>query len=178
MAFDADYACMTSGIERRAAPQPSAVPSLEGGADPLTGLANRRSWDKALGFALRPGDRKICVLLIEFDRFGEPDRDQGDRQGDQLLAEAAAAWTDVLRGEDLLARLGGGKFAVIIIGVPIERARAIAERLLSVVPATEAVSVGIASWDHVEAAEQLVARAEVALRDAKAAAGDHTAVAA
>jgi diguanylate cyclase (GGDEF)-like protein len=168
---------MRTGIERRAAPQAPAVASLEGGADPLTGLANHRSWDTALGFALRP-DRKVCVVLIEFDRFGDADRDQGDRRGDQLLAEAAVAWTDVLRGEDLLARLAGGKFGVIVVGVPVERVQAIAERLLSVVPDGEPLSAGIAAWDEVEGAEQLFARAELALRGAKAARTGHTAVAA
>ncbi|MHB8689735.1 MAG: GGDEF domain-containing protein [Solirubrobacteraceae bacterium] len=165
---------MTTGIERRATPQPPAVPLPEGGADPLTGLANQRSWDTALGYALRPRDRKVCVLLIDFDGFTEYSR----AGGDQLLAEAAAAWMDVLRGEDLLARLGGGKFAVIIVGVPIDRAHAIAVRLLSTVPGAASVSVGIAAWDDVEPAEQLVARAEVALAEAKVAAGDRTAVAA
>jgi diguanylate cyclase (GGDEF)-like protein len=169
---------MTTGLERRAVPQPPAVPLIEGGADPLTGLANQRSWDKALGFALRPGDRKVCVLLIDFDRFAEYSHDHGDHSGDVLLAEAAVAWTDVLRGEDLLARLGGGKFAVIIVGVPIERAHAIGGRLLSVVPHNVSLSIGIAAWDHVEPAEQLVARAEGGLRDAKAARSDHTVVAA
>ena len=140
------------------------------GTDPLTGAANRRAWDEELAAGLVRASRDglpLAVALIDLDDFkGFNDR-FGHQAGDRLLKEAAAAWRNTLRASDVLARIGGDEFAILLPGCPLDMAATIAERLRGAVPAAARCSVGVAVWNGREAGAQFVARADRALYDAK-----------
>jgi diguanylate cyclase (GGDEF)-like protein len=139
------------------------------GTDPLTGTANRRAWDDEIAGAIQQADldaRPLAVALLDLDDFkGYNDR-FGHQAGDRLLKEVSAAWQSILRTSDLLARIGGDEFAVLLSGCSLETAAQIAERLRSAVPAANC-SVGVAAWARAETVEELLARADEALYDAK-----------
>jgi diguanylate cyclase (GGDEF)-like protein len=140
------------------------------GTDPLTGSANRRAWDEELSLALIRGARDglpLSMAIIDIDDFkGFNDRN-GHQAGDRLLKESAAAWRSILRASDVLARIGGDEFGVLLPGCALEKAASIADRLRAAVPASAGCSVGVAVWDGRETAAGLVARADRALYDAK-----------
>ncbi len=139
------------------------------GTDPLTGCANRRAWDEELEAALIRAERDghpLSVALVDVDDFkGFNDRN-GHQAGDRLLKEVVAAWQGILRVADVLARIGGDEFAILLPGCNIGMAARIAERLRSAVPVAQC-SVGVVVWNGVETAEQLLARADAGLYDAK-----------
>jgi len=138
--------------------------------DPLTGLPNRRVWDEDLARELARARRhggSLCLALLDLDRFKAFNDDHGHQAGDELLAAAATAWRPELRATDTLARYGGEEFAVLLPHSDATSARAVVERLLAAVPFGQTASAGIAVWDGVERAEQLLARADAALYRAK-----------
>jgi diguanylate cyclase (GGDEF)-like protein len=141
--------------------------------DPLTQLANRRSFDSFLmanAASSRLSGRTMALLLLDIDRFKEVNDTYGHAHGDDCLRQLAEILTLQLRQErDFLARLGGEEFAVILLDNSLDQVRAIAERLRSSVaamPITHArlgsshpltVSIGAAVW---EASSGLVCQAE------------------
>ncbi|TFG71793.1 MAG: GGDEF domain-containing protein, partial [Solirubrobacterales bacterium] len=96
----------------------------------------------------------------------------GHQAGDRLLREAAEVWEDALRKTDMLARYGGEEFAVALPNCDHEAAAALIERLREETPSGESCSAGLATWDQLESADQLVGRADLALYDAKQAGRD------
>jgi diguanylate cyclase (GGDEF)-like protein len=142
---------------------------LLAGTDPLTGCANRRAWDEELHAALVRAERDghpLSVALVDLDDFkGFNDRN-GHQAGDRLLKEVAAAWQTILRMSDVLARIGGDEFAILLPGCSLGMAAQIAERLRCAVPVAKC-SVGVAVWNGVETAEQVLARADAGLYEAK-----------
>jgi diguanylate cyclase (GGDEF)-like protein/PAS domain S-box-containing protein len=138
--------------------------------DPLTGLPNRRVWDEDLERELARARRhggSLCLAMLDLDRFKAFNDHHGHQAGDQLLAAAAAAWRPALRATDTIARYGGEEFAVLLPHSDEEGARRVVERLLECVPLGQTASAGIAAWDGAESAQQLLARADAALYDAK-----------
>ncbi|HEY3024401.1 MAG TPA: GGDEF domain-containing protein, partial [Actinomycetota bacterium] len=142
---------------------------LLAGTDPLTGAANRRVWDEEASRALTWAEQEgmpVTVAVIDLDDFkGYNDRN-GHQAGDLLLKEAAAAWQAILRVSDVLGRMGGDEFAVLLPGCTLEMGAAISQRLREAVPAARC-SIGVAEWDHLSGTEQLLARADAALYGAK-----------
>ena len=139
------------------------------GTDPLTGTANRRAWDDELSSAVEQAEfdgRPMSVALIDLDDFKGFNDTYGHQAGDRLLKEVSAAWQAILRMSDVLARIGGDEFAVLLPGCSLETASQIAARLRAAVPAANC-SIGVASWDRVETVEELLARADAALYEAK-----------
>ncbi|GAA0485626.1 hypothetical protein Ade02nite_09170 [Paractinoplanes deccanensis] len=138
--------------------------------DALTGVPNRRAWDlelsREMAKAVRSGER-VAVALIDIDHFKRYNDTHGHPAGDRLLKEAAAAWRDQLRAGDLLARYGGEEFGVLLIGQSIDTAVAVLDRMREVTPQGQSFSAGVALWDGHEIPEQLVARADEALYEAK-----------
>ncbi len=148
--------------------------------DELTGLPNRRAWQEALPRELTRGarsDEQLCVAMLDLDHFKRYNDARGHQAGDRLLKEVAVAWSDELRATDILARYGGEEFAVALPLCPLDLARTVVERLREVVPCDESCSAGIAVWDGVESASELVGRADRALYEAKRAGRDRTIVA-
>ncbi len=140
------------------------------GTDPLTGAANRRAWDEELATALIRAEREelpLSMAIIDLDDFkGFNDR-HGHQAGDRLLKEAAAAWRSILRASDVLSRIGGDEFAILLPGCGLDMAATIADRLRSAVPPSAGCSVGVAVWNGQESALGFMARTDGALYDAK-----------
>ncbi|MGH2858237.1 MAG: diguanylate cyclase domain-containing protein [Solirubrobacteraceae bacterium] len=139
--------------------------------DPLTGLPNRRAWDARLAQAVGDG-QQFAVAIIDLDHFKLFNDTYGHPAGDELLRDTAAAWRDQLRTGDLLARLGGEEFGLLLFDCQLDCATEVTERLRNLVTSDQTCSVGLALRHAEEAAEVVVARADRALYDAKAAGRD------
>jgi diguanylate cyclase (GGDEF)-like protein len=138
--------------------------------DGLTGLPNRRTWDAAIRGAVAAAARtgtSLCVAVIDLDHFKQFNDAHGHQAGDRLLKSAAASWRGALRETDTLARYGGEEFAVALPGCELDEAEIVLERLRRLTPDGLTCSIGVASWDGREADDELVARADAALYDAK-----------
>jgi diguanylate cyclase (GGDEF)-like protein len=143
--------------------------------DPLTGLPNRRAWDAALAGALA-STAPLTVAMLDLDHFKQFNDSFGHPAGDRLLRATSAAWRRELRGGDLLARLGGEEFGLLLEGCSATTATEIVERLRSRVPSDQTCSAGIATRAGDEDAGELVARADAALYAAKATGRDRSRV--
>ena len=84
--------------------------------DPLTGVANRRQFDREVS-ALNASGRSYGIVLCDLDHFKAVNDRLGHEAGDQLLRIAAARLTASLRAGDLVARIGGDEFLVLLPGV-------------------------------------------------------------
>jgi diguanylate cyclase (GGDEF)-like protein len=138
--------------------------------DPLTGLPNRRAWDeraaRELARAARSGN-PVCLALFDLDHFRAFNDAHGRAAGDTLLKSCAARWWDRVRSVDLLARLGGEEFALLLPNCIAPDAVMAVERLRAATRDLRAVSVGLAQWDMQEQLESFMLRADVALYRAK-----------
>jgi diguanylate cyclase (GGDEF)-like protein len=139
--------------------------------DPLTGLPNRRAWDARVSRALSDGAH-FTIAMLDFDHFKEFNDAYGHPAGDLLLKETAAMWREQLRTGDLLARLGGEEFGLLLIDCPTPRAVEVIERLRKLIYRNRTCSAGFAEHQPGESAEAVLARADAALYDAKSAGRD------
>jgi diguanylate cyclase (GGDEF)-like protein len=104
--------------------------------DPLTGLANRRefqrAFDDAIAYAKRHGT-VIALLLFDLDRFKEVNDTYGHPVGDELLKYIADTLRESTRETDTVARLGGDEFAIILTGIEVaEKCAYVANRVIEV----------------------------------------------
>jgi diguanylate cyclase (GGDEF)-like protein len=140
--------------------------------DPLTEVANRRSWDAELGRRLSPdraGSDVVLVALLDLDHFKRFNDSRGHHAGDDLLRRAAEAWRSALGADGLIARWGGEEFAVVLRADDERSGLAVLDGLRHVVPERQTVSIGVARWDGELGPELLMRRADAALYEAKAA---------
>ncbi|MGC8625947.1 MAG: diguanylate cyclase [Acidimicrobiales bacterium] len=101
--------------------------------DPLTGLANRRWFELQLARHVRAclkDGPKGAVLVIDLDNFKNVNDTLGHQAGDQLVAQAAATFLRHLRDHDLLARVGGDEFAVLLRDGGAWSAESVARKLV------------------------------------------------
>jgi diguanylate cyclase (GGDEF)-like protein len=143
--------------------------------DPLTGLANRRTFDLELRSKLSNGEQ-VWVAMLDIDHFKTFNDSRGHQDGDRFLKEASAAWRGVLRPADLLARYGGEEFAVLLPECSEDEARLIVDRLRAAMPGDQTCSAGLALWDGAESADALLHRSDEALYVAKRAGRDRTVI--
>jgi diguanylate cyclase (GGDEF)-like protein len=125
--------------------------------DPLTGLANRRRWDAALTSvctAARHRAGVAAVVLLDIDHFKAVNDRHGHAGGDEVLRQVAGLLSARVRGADLVARVGGDEFAVLMPGADLDRAVERAERLrvetselrpAGFLPGELSVSLGVAA---------------------------------
>jgi diguanylate cyclase (GGDEF)-like protein len=138
--------------------------------DALTGVTNRRGWQESFDRELaraRRETRPLSVVLIDIDHFKAYNDRLGHPQGDRLLTAAAQRWSQQLRPTDLLARVGGEEFAVLLPGCPTEVLGVVAERLRTVMPDRQTCSLGAVTWDGHQTPAELFAAADHALYHAK-----------
>ena len=104
--------------------------------DPLTGLANRRRFDQAIdelvAYGLRSGDQ-AALCFIDLDHFKQVNDSCGHPAGDALLKDVANMISGQVREDDLVCRVGGDEFAVILRKCPLDNARTVAESIRAVV---------------------------------------------
>jgi diguanylate cyclase (GGDEF)-like protein len=149
--------------------------------DPLTGLTNRRGLaERAPGLlrrALEDG-LPVGVVVADVDHFKRVNDEHGHPVGDAVLRDVAYAMRSELRAFDLIYRLGGEEFAILLPGADLQKTQEIAERLRVAVArsSTGGVSVtmsfgaGAVSGSRVRL-PQLYARADAALYRARRAGG-------
>ena len=97
--------------------------------DPLTGLINRREFERRLDEAMDSAHSEEAVHMLfymDLDRFKAVNDSCGHLAGDNMLREVAALIKDQVRDSDYVGRLGGDEFGALLIGCPIEKARQIA----------------------------------------------------
>jgi diguanylate cyclase (GGDEF)-like protein len=139
--------------------------------DELTGLANRRSWYDHLERALARARRStvpLSVVVLDLNDFKGVNDRQGHAAGDRLLRTAGACWSSALRDSDILGRIGGDEFAVILEDADEATARRIASRLEASLQGRKvSVATGIATWNRAEDAEGLLSRADTAMYEHK-----------
>ena len=100
--------------------------------DALTGLFNRREFERRLGQALanaREENTLHALLYLDLDQFKIVNDTCGHVAGDVLLKQLATILEDKLRQADIVARLGGDEFGVLLNHCPIEQAKQIADTL-------------------------------------------------
>ncbi|HEY2201034.1 MAG TPA: sensor domain-containing diguanylate cyclase, partial [Solirubrobacteraceae bacterium] len=141
--------------------------------DALTGLPNRRAWEKSLERALAE-DQNVALAMLDFDHFKEFNDTHGHPAGDRLLRETAAAWREELRAGDFVARLGGDEFALLLADCDAANALEVVERLRQRIPGEETCSAGIATNGPGMPSETLMSRADTALYEAKTAGRNRT----
>ncbi|HUA07392.1 MAG TPA: GGDEF domain-containing protein [Solirubrobacteraceae bacterium] len=138
--------------------------------DPLTGLPNRRAWELELERALahaRRKDESLSLAVLDIDNFKDINDRRGHAEGDSLLIDTARRWSEVLRAEDVLARIGGDEFALLMPGCAEHDAAFVLARIRTSTPVPYSCSVGLAAWHGTETGERLLQRADAALYDAK-----------
>ncbi|MFC6655703.1 GGDEF domain-containing protein [Roseibium salinum] len=101
--------------------------------DALTGLPNRRLFERSLRETLRSGDTQHAVIFLDLDQFKTINDTGGHAVGDHLLNGVAGELTAALPPTALLARLGGDEFGLVLPDCPHEEAQATAHRLRKIV---------------------------------------------
>jgi len=149
--------------------------AIDARTDVLTGMANRRAWEEQLPNALRLADRlghPLSVVLIDVDNFKAFNDRHGHPAGDAALRAIGQSWARHVRDIDLLARIGGEEFGLVLRGCSTNVALEVVERLRHDMPDRLTASAGIAGWTSSLSAEQIIADADRALYQAKRAGRD------
>src|SRR2546423_171208 len=100
--------------------------------DALTGLVNRREFERRLAEAIESGHRgdgQHVLCYLDLDRFKLVNDTSGHLAGDSMLREVAKLLRDAVRDSDKIGRLGGDEFGTLLIGCPLDKARPIAPDL-------------------------------------------------
>ncbi len=151
--------------------------------DALTGLANRPFWTEqaeATLAASRDAGKLVGVIFLDVDRFKHINDSLGHTQGDQLLVTISARIHECLRSRDVLARIGGDEFVVLLPGLRDNEGAATVARKISRVLSVPVVlegmqvkvtaSLGVAMFpEHGDSVEELLRHADTAMYAAKAA---------
>lgn len=186
-----DFNALLAEIERHEAEQQtrakhllSANESLSHQAthDSLTGLPNRLHFRERLAQELAAhaaiGNR-VGVLYVDNDNFKAVNDRYGHAAGDALLIESGRRIRSVLRGTDIVARVGGDEFAVLLSPLrSVEDAGVVASNIVRVmrepvvvsagIEVVSSVSVGVAVVpDHAETLDELLVAADAAMYQAK-----------
>jgi diguanylate cyclase (GGDEF)-like protein/PAS domain S-box-containing protein len=98
--------------------------------DALTGLINRREFERRLEEAMSSGHRgegQHVLCYLDLDHFKLVNDTSGHTAGDSMLREIAKLLRDAVRDSDTVGRLGGDEFGILLVGCPLEKARQIAD---------------------------------------------------
>ena len=149
--------------------------------DPLSGLKNRRGFERAVHAIFASGDtEEVAILVVDVDRFKTLNDTYGHLLGDKVLRAVAHILQTNIKGRDVAARLGGDELAILLPGTTERGAEALAEQIRVAVAAGRihrtdgqdlrgivTVSIGIAVGKATESFEALLERADAALYRAK-----------
>lgn len=134
--------------------------------DPLTRLFNRRAFDAFITQAIKSAKERtqpISILMLDLDFFKKVNDTYGHAGGDEVLKESSRRWLAQIRASDMLARIGGEEFCVVLPETTMAQAELVAEKIILATrenlftiktpdggsesfPVT--VSIGVASTDH------------------------------
>ncbi len=156
--------------------------------DPLTGLLNRRSFNRELNSQAALAGRygsEGALLMLDLDRFKYVNDTVGHQAGDGVIVRVAGVLTTRLRETDVSARLGGDEFAVMLRKADGAAAEQVAGELLATLreelvvtdgfPRVITASIGVAMFEAELSGEDVLANADVAMYDAKQAGRDRVA---
>lgn len=148
--------------------------------DPLTGMQNRRYFDEALREyldAFRHVDKPLGLLIIDLDHFKQINDTHGHDIGDKVLREVGDGLRAITRYHDVLARLGGEEFALVVPNMDEDQLVEFADRIRGAVAQVVVASprgrirvtasVGAAVWNGRESADDFFRRADTRLYEAK-----------
>ena len=137
------------------------VVSRQASMDPLTGLYNRSAFEAAASLAMQDAHERnviVAILFVDLDRFKVVNDTYGHEVGDVLLKRVANILREHVREHDLVGRLGGDEFTIVLRGLrERESAESIARKLLELLNAPHEVagrhidigaSIGIAIFPH------------------------------
>jgi diguanylate cyclase (GGDEF)-like protein len=150
--------------------------------DDLTGLPNRALFYQQIRELIQASpDERIAVLLLDVDHFKDINDSLGHQQGDRILKEVSGRLLGAVKITDTVARLGGDEFGIIVPHLPRGAGRHKAEQVLEALTRPVVLdgmdvdlqaSVGVALFpEHGQDVDSLVQKADVAMYQAKAAAG-------
>ena len=104
--------------------------SYQASHDALTGLVNRREFERRLEEALataHTNEARHVLCYLDLDRFKAVNDTCGHMAGDGMLREVAALIKETVRDSDTVGRLGGDEFGLLLVGCPLDKARQIAD---------------------------------------------------
>ena len=110
--------------------------SYQASHDPLTGLVNRREFERRLEdsvSAAHAGAGSHVLCYLDLDRFKVVNDSCGHMAGDNLLREVATMIREQVRDSDSVARVGGDEFGMLLVGCPLKKARQIADDVCTAV---------------------------------------------
>ncbi|WCT72777.1 diguanylate cyclase [Sphingomonas naphthae] len=169
---------------RMAAEAAARAAMVEADTDELTGLANRRAFLRQLAREIdlsREFGKPLSLAIFDVDHFKKVNDTYGHTVGDVVLRQVAQAALGAVRTGDVVGRIGGEEFAVLMPGAEADHAVTVGERLRLAVAATTTadaeiptvtVSIGVAAHDGRINSQGLIARADQALYSAKFAGRD------
>ena len=137
--------------------------------DPLTGIANRRTFLERMDHYSRHTDQVFSVLMLDLDDFKRLNDEYGHLYGDEVLVDVARILSRNVRPHDRVARYGGEEFVIAMPGASLPDAVIVAERLrLAILEATPtSATIGCAARHPGEGAESVFRRADDLLIAAK-----------
>ena len=149
--------------------------------DALTGLYNRHRFNEELGRMIADAQRhssRVALLFYDLDDFKYINDTFGHRAGDAMLIRVAGEVAGQVRRNELYARLGGDEFAILVPEISDEMLRVLAERITRAIAQVRfqyegqslrlTSSLGVAVFpDHADNPEDLIARADTAMYQAK-----------
>ena len=144
--------------------------------DGLTGVANRRALTERLEEECARSERTgtpLCALCVDADHFKAVNDTHGHDTGDRVLVDIAARLEGAVRRYDVVARVGGEEFTVLLIGIGADEGTVLAERIRAAIAGRDCggvavtASIGCAAWMPGDTPEALVKRADEALYAAK-----------
>ncbi len=151
--------------------------------DGLTGLSNRKAFDKQIRDWVEDASvagSDLCLLMMDIDHFKRFNDSYGHQTGDQVLRLVARTLIDGIKGRDFAARFGGEEFALIFPDTPMSAAIRVADSLRHAVEGKEVVnrnsnkslgritlSGGVAHYVKGESITSFIERADTALYEAK-----------
>lgn len=144
----------------------------EAGSDEVTGLPRAGYFMNLLGHEMRQRRQPVTVVFIDLDGFKLVNDVHGHARGDDVLRTMAMAARSVLRRGDVLARVGGDEFALMLVDASPEEAHAAVSRLRAhfeelTAPLATSFSAGVAIADPTSTPEELVACADRAMYEEK-----------
>jgi diguanylate cyclase len=151
--------------------------------DPLTGLGNRKYFDRSIEHAVEQAlvsGEPLSLLMFDIDHFKSFNDSYGHLTGDQVLRLVALSLKQTIKGQDITARYGGEEFAVVLPGTGMRHALTVADHIRRAVMAKElkkkstgeilgrvTISVGVSILNPGDDTDSLIERADACLYAAK-----------
>jgi diguanylate cyclase (GGDEF)-like protein len=148
----------------------------EAALDALTRVGNRRHFEHALSERLRQAKRQFVVAVFDVDNFKKVNDTGGHQSGDHVLQEVAQGLKTSMHPEDVVVRIGGDEFAVIVSGLTLRQGESRLRAMLAHMTAAldrasklprVTLSCGAAECSAGDTMQSLMSRADQALYEAK-----------